>query len=495
MHTNLPTPTQTIPNTPRALFQARLNARREQARLSRRAGQGDGDRRTITMVRDLSLPAEEQLRLTSAVLDPLPVAGVAELRRATWKANAAGKPRFLCACCNQPVRLAQSPAGPGVPRDGRGAHFAHVPRKGAPPCSWRSKPGLRSIGAIQYAGQQEGALHLARKLQLAECLRRDSRFSDVRVERQIRIGDGRRQPDVSAVLEGRTIAFDIQLAVLPLSEILAREEFYAAHNIHHVVLTDAGDTDRLARLAFSDLHLQVGGRIFAMDDAVVAASMASGQLQLIELSLLPRFRGFLPLDSVWEARQVDLAVIMLAPLQRKLAGEARYRETLRAQARDRLGHLRQRMRDAGAQCRSLAAVRSAYAEIAPQVQAPSFSRAEEDGLGLVFGWLGQLETCHRDTSIHRAAAVDELEVRTLALLNHARASCWISLLELAAELLPTAQAAQTPAVVDRLGRLRRTSRSASLHLMHHHRDVLVLHYPWLGFRLLARPPVRRRHLH
>jgi hypothetical protein len=31
--------------------------------------------------------------------------------------------------------------------------------------------------------------------------------------------------------------------------------------------------------------------------------------------------------------------------------------------------------------------------------------------------------------------------------------------------------------------------------MHHHRDVLVLHYPWLGFRLLARPPVSRRHLH
>ena len=60
-----------------------------------------------------------------------------------------------------------------------------------------------------------------------------------------------------------------------------------------------------------------------MNDAVVPASMASGQFWLIELSLLLRLRKFLPLDSIWQASQFDLAVIMLAPLQRKLAGEAR----------------------------------------------------------------------------------------------------------------------------------------------------------------------------
>ena len=104
---------------------------------------------------------------------------------------------------------------------------------------------------------------------------------------------------------------------------LAQQAGRALDRRHSGRWPDAGDTDRLGRLVFSDLHLRVGGRIFAMNDAVVPASMASGQFWLIELSLLLRLRKFLPLDSIWQASQFDLAVIMLAPLQRKLAGEAR----------------------------------------------------------------------------------------------------------------------------------------------------------------------------
>lgn len=110
------------------------------------------------------------------------------------------------------------------------------------------------------------------------------------------------------------------------------------------------------------------------------------------------------------------------------------------------------------------------------------------GLGLVFAWLASSRQLYN--SIHRSAALRELEVRTLALLNHPRASGWISLLELAAELLPSARDVQTAAVAGRLA--QRRAMGTSPHLMHHHRDVLVLHYPWLGFRLLARPPVSQR---
>lgn len=489
---------QTNANRPGALFVARFNARQQHKRGPAITGSANGitpddDRRTICAVRDLNLPLEQQVRPVSDVLDPLSVTGLAALRRTTWRANTAGKPRFVCACCNEPVRLRQTPAGPGVPRDGRGAHFAHAARKGSPPCDWRTAPVVRSIGANQYNGLQEGPLHRRRKAQLTECLRRDARFSSVRVEKQIRADGGRCQPDVSAVLDGRTIAFDIQLAVLPLSTIMQRETFYAAHDIHHVVLTDGDSTERLGRLAFGDIHLAAGGRIFAIDDAIVAASLRDGQLQLLELSLLPRLRPLLRLDNVWERRPVGLAAIMQAPAQRQIAGEARYRETLRGQAKASFGRLRERLRLAAAQDPDLDPVRGAYAEIAAQVQAPSYSQSTSDGLGLAFAWLAQAESCCRATAPHRSTALRALEQRTMALLAHPKARSWVSLLMLSTELLAPVRDAQTPVVEARLAQLRQ--KRTPLHLMHQHRDMLVLLYPWLGFRLLAHPPVNRRHLH
>lgn len=489
--TSLPLSNATRPG---AQFTARLAARRQHKHDSVNSGIAAGalldqERRTVRAVRDLTLPLEQQVRPVAEVLDPLAMAGLTALRRLTTAADTAGDPRFVCACCNEPVRLHHSP---GVPRDGRGAHFAHVPRKGAPRCDWRTAPSIRSIGAVQYNGLQEGELHRRRKAQLADCLRRDARFSDVRVERQIRADDGRCQPDVSAVLNGRTVAFDVQLAALPLATILRRERFYAAHNIQHVVLTDGDSTERLGRLAFGDIHLAAGGRIFAINDASVAASLRSGQLQLLELGLQPRLRPQMRLDNVWVRQSVDVSAIMQVPAQRQLAGEAHYRATLRAQAKATFGRLRERLRLAAAQGPDLQTVRGAYAEMAAQVQAPSYTQATSDGLGLAFAWLAQAEACHQATGPQRTTTARALEQRTLALLAHPKARGWVSLLTLGAELLAVGQDAQTPAVEARLAQLRQ--KRTSLHLMHHHRDLLVLLYPWLGFRLLAHSPVTRRHL-
>jgi len=258
--------------------------------------------RAISTVIDTTFPAGQQERQAQAILDPLTQHDLAALRvegRSGYNSSGA---RFLCPACHGPMFVAQNPAAPSVPSDGRGAHFKHYAVKDAPPCDLRTETNLRAIGAVNFVGLTERTDHAALKLQLALALSQDPDITDILVEQQIRASNGSWcQPDVQAMINGKPVAFDVQLAAASLQTIQNRIEFYKANDICHVWLTDAANLAWLSQLAFRDLYLPSGGRIFAIDSDVLAVCVDSATFQIKELSLSPRPAPPLPLHNVWDA--------------------------------------------------------------------------------------------------------------------------------------------------------------------------------------------------
>lgn len=72
----------------------------------------------------------------------------------------------------------------------------------------------------------------------------------------------------------------------------------------------------------------MGGRIFAVDDASIAASLSSGRFQLKELSIVPRLVPGRPVHNIWLARIVGTDAILMDPFQRRKEGERQYSQAL-----------------------------------------------------------------------------------------------------------------------------------------------------------------------
>ena len=359
-----------------------------------------GDFRTIAEVLDTRLPPGQQRRTAQSVLDPQSAASLAELRNDVHGENAKGHSLFLCAQCEQPVFVAQRPAAPDVPRNGDAAYFKHFSDKDARPCSWRTH-NLHSIGAVQYNGQQEGLDHLTLKNALAECLRSDPRFTDVQVEKRITGKDHDwRVPDVSAVIDGKVMALDLQLPTLPISTILERAGFYEANDIHHVVLTDA------------------------VDDASIAASLSSGRFQLRELRIVPRLVPGHPVHNVWQSRLIGTDAILMDPGQRRKEGERQYSQTLMAAANTSFGPQRQAIRRAAAMNMGSAAVFEHWNHIARAIGGLNEDSAVAQCVGTVLAFLAQVEICCNG---QRPMAHRELQQRLKTLLDGRHALHWAPL--------------------------------------------------------------------
>ncbi|MDD3312999.1 DUF6035 family protein [Pseudodesulfovibrio sp.] len=135
-------------------------------------------------------------------------------------------PLFRCPICHKPVKLRAS-------IDKMGQYFIHETVEGN--CPYLQERGLSQdeIRARNFNGQKESPAHKETKAWLAECLKADSSFSDVMVERRFTSShDSKsyRVPDVRATLhspEGDlVVAFEIQLSSTFLTEIVGRREFY-----------------------------------------------------------------------------------------------------------------------------------------------------------------------------------------------------------------------------------------------------------------------------
>jgi hypothetical protein len=450
-------------------------------------GTGNGGFRTIVEVLDTRLQPGLQRRTAQSVLDPQSTASLAELRSEVHAEHAKGHSIFLCAQCEAPVFLAQRPAAPDVPRHGDAAYFKHFSGKDAPPCSWRTQ-NLHSIGAAQYNGQQEGLDHLSLKNALAECLRRDPRFTDVQVEKRISGQDGNwRVPDVSAKIDGKVMALDLQLATLPISTILERTDFYYANDIHHVVLTDATDLARLTQQAFCDMHLTMGGRIFAVDDASIAASLASGRFQLKELSIVPRLLTGRPVHNVWQSRVVGMDAILMDPDQRRKEGERQYGQALLSAANASFGPQRQAIRRAAAMNMSSAALFEHWNHIARAICGLNDDSALAQDVAAVLPFLAQVETCCNVAPEQRPNALLELRQRLNTLLGSRHALHWAPVVVHVFKAVPGIEPAIGSANSARLTALLTQTHTVKPLLRWHAGMIGVLH-TWLAFRLLVKAP-------
>lgn len=452
------------------------------------ASSGGDDYRAIKEVIDTTLPAGQQLRTVQNVADALTQVGVTNLRTELGIARAAGSSRFLCATCGEPVHMAQRPPGPDVPKDGRAAYFKHYANRDAPPCTCRTSGGPHDVGAAKFAGLQEGLDHETLKHQLAACLSADPRFTDIQIERRVTAADGSwRVPDVSAMFEGELVAFDLQLATLPITTILARGGFYAASNVKHAWLTDAADLSRLTQQAFIDLHLNSGGRIFAIGDGSVAVSLRSNTFHLSELSILPRLAAELAPHNVWRRDLVDTSVIFMDPIQRAIEGQRRYREALTVQATTLFGPDRSAIRCAASADQSLRTVGLHWTRIAEAIRASRIEAAISDDVGPVLAFLALVERWVTAAPADRPVKLPELQRRLDSLLAARHGLHWAPLVEVVCKTIPALVPALSPANLARLN-AHRTAADTVRPLLRWHAGMLCVLFPWVAFRLMAKAP-------
>lgn len=230
----------------------------------------------ITHVIDLRA-AERPIVAVDPLLTGLDAEGLALLRRADHAARLEGSALFLCAACDAPVHIrVLSVAEAGV-TDGRRACFVHDPRDEARncPCSDLAGTGLsaKEIDGARFNGRQEGRRHAHLKVQLCQMLMAHPLVADAECEVLLRGADegGKpswRKPDVMAwLIDGRQIAFDLQIARPLLATIEGRERFYAKQNIGWHWIVDADQLGLLSCQGFQDFVLPQGGLVLGFHDA------------------------------------------------------------------------------------------------------------------------------------------------------------------------------------------------------------------------------------
>lgn len=150
-----------------------------------------------------------------------------KLRREVEERIQAKNPVYACNSCGQPVVVRSH----RLQHDGKHTfYFKHLHSSGDCPIKTDSTHTKDEIRCMQYNGAKESLAHIELKHYLAEQLRKDGRFTEVKVEEVIK-GTGCwsrkwKKPDISALFNGKPIVFEIQLSTTFLDVIVSREVFY-----------------------------------------------------------------------------------------------------------------------------------------------------------------------------------------------------------------------------------------------------------------------------
>ncbi|BEV07540.1 DUF6035 family protein [Methylophilus sp. DW102] len=137
-----------------------------------------------------------------------------------------GNPKYLCPICHVPVYIACNRHN-----DDKKFYFKHRIEDGNCPAITRSNFTKEQIEAIKYNGAKESPAHYRMKEIIAESLRNDSNFSDIKIETVIKGADRKqwRKPDIQALWQGKLrVAFEVQLSTTFLQVISQRRLFYKA---------------------------------------------------------------------------------------------------------------------------------------------------------------------------------------------------------------------------------------------------------------------------
>jgi hypothetical protein len=441
-------------------------------------------RRAIKKVIDARGP-EPVIMPVDALLDGMTAVDLTAVRRKIAEQRGEGNILFRCAQCNSPVYLAVShTASTG---DGRGCYFKHY--GGTPAdCDWRTPDVMRDTGADQFGGLQEGEDHQRLKNCLADSVRCDPDFSEPVVDKHFhKIGDGHRKPDVLTALQDQPIAFEVQLARMPLTTITERTAAYRAAGITLVWVTSAHELALLNNQSFRDLYLAAGGRILAVDAASYERSEETSVLHLRELSLEPCIQHPFAIYNRWRSRMVGPEIILMPEGQRHGEGQRAYAAALAEKLQAKAPGLTEKIASAVASGVDLNLVAVEWSALAKLVGARDLRQCVRDELPRVLRWLQAVERLNNAMGADKEVAGKVVAASAAAIVAARTGKHWIPLIEHVADAVPEVAAVLSPELRTKMVRLK--ASSGKLHPFHaYHRHMLSALHPWLAFWLLAKAP-------
>ena len=441
-------------------------------------------RRAIKKVID-ARGAEPIIMPVDALLDGVTAVDLTKVRRAVAHGRGEGNILFRCEKCNSPVYLAVSHSA--ATGDGRGAYFKHY--GGTPAeCEWRTPDVLRNVGADQFRGLQEGEEHRWLKTLLADSIRCDPHFSEPIVDKHfIRIGDGRRKPDVFTTYKGQAIALELQLARMPLTTITERTAAYRAAGITLIWVTSAHVLALLNNQSFRDLYLAAGGRILAVDAASYQRSEETSVLHLRELSLEPCIQHPFAIYNRWRSRMVGPDVILMAETQRHAEGQRAYAAAVAEKLQAKAPGLTEKIAGTVSSGADLSLVAAEWSALAKLVGARDLRQSLQDELMRVLRWLQAVERLNNATGPDKAVAGKAVAAGAAAIVAARTGKHWITIIEHVADAVPAVAAVLSPELRIKMARLK--ASAGKLHPFHaYHRHMISALHPWLAFWLLAKAP-------
>lgn len=347
---------------------------------------------------------------------------------------------------------------------------------------------MRDTGAGQFGGKQEGEPHWRLKNCLADSIRCDPDFSQPVVDKHfIKIGAGHRRPDVFTTYKGQPIAFEQQLARLPLTTITERTAAYRAAGITLVWVTSAHELSLLNNQSFRDLYLASGGRILAVDAASYQRSEETSVLHLRELSLEPCIQHPFAVYNRWRSSMVGPDVIFMPDGQRHTEGQRAYATALAEKLQAKAPGLTEKIASAVASGAELNLVAAEWSALAKLVGGRDLRQSIQDELPRVLRWLQAVERLINASGTDKAAAGKVVAACAAAILAARTGKHWVPLIEHVAEAVPAVAAVITPELRTNLVRLK--ASPGKLNAFHaYHRHMISALHPWLAFWLLAKAP-------
>ena len=201
-------------------------------------------------------------------------AGALALRMGLSESLASGDPQYVCPLCLTPVYLVSQK------QKGR-FFFRHRIENGSCPSRTRGVYSEEIINAMRFNGVKESEAHYRLKHLVADSLRADPKFSDIRVEEVVRGTDRTqwRKPDVQALYDGKPVVFEVQISTTFLRVIAERRVFYQREGVALVWVLQDFDPEQ-SRLAQDDIVYSNNRNILLASEQTLQASKAAGKMIL-----------------------------------------------------------------------------------------------------------------------------------------------------------------------------------------------------------------------
>ena len=349
----------------------------------------------------------------------------------------------------------------------------------------------RSQGACQFDGSQEGQDHKLAKQMLADVLRCDLNVTDIELEKRFAIGRGGRRPDVSANYKGRPVAFELQLARMPLQTMIERGAFYRKLGMRLIWVTTPSNAHNLSTQSFRDLYFSAGGRIFAIDETCLGRSRATSQLQLLELTLKPFVLSPYPVFNRWDRCFVGPAVIFMPEAERHAQGIRRYGDVFNQQVSSQAAQTVASINSLAMEKKDLRAVERDWNALARLLGGRDLSLSVASNVVSVLWLLHAVEALNAAEPQMLAIKQRDVAQAALDVLRSRDGLHWLGLVELLCRTNPRVSAALETHIPKMLNMLRASPKKA-LPYHAYYRHMLSALHPWLAFYLLAKAPSRKK---